>query len=101
MQITTVKLQFWLENNTLNPSFVQNEKLEAAFLDTGLWIERVRRRGLGEVEGGEDGVVDGEEEEELDLDVVGERPESDRRVAIDQDGGERNPKGEKGGCERL
>lgn len=44
------------------------------------------------MEGGEDRVVDGEEEEELDLDVVGEWPDGGGRVGVEHDGGKRNPK---------
>lgn len=44
-------------------------------------------------------MVDGEEEEELHLDVIGEWAECGRRVAVEEDDGERNPKGEGGGGE--
>jgi len=44
-------------------------------------------------------MVDGEEKEELDLDVVGKWAKCYRRVGIDQDGWKWNPKGEGGSCE--
>lgn len=54
---------------------------------------------MGGIEGGEDGVIDGKKEAELDFNMVGEWPECEGRIGVDQDGGKRNPKGERGACE--